>query len=678
MADLFSNVPIPQPLNTLQKPKASDSPLVSILSNDRQRRFEAFKLAEEARINDMNSLAGFKIGELGQSFGGLFQAQVDRAKEMMLRGGMTPAESKSLVLNLVRDYEKYKMIHVNPFQEVYGLHASLSTDPKLLDQYNYSLPVGQQYNPMQIEELGIIKDDQMNKLFNANDPTNPVTFDPITGDPMVYDPKQQTYVKPEMVSGIGKYDELFANRIQPQDIGTLYDWGQEAATQKVVTRRGVWHEGAANDYFDLSIGLKNRSGAIHRAQLLDTYENELGTQYMTDKQREAFINMNPQSEEYTSLFDESGKPIGLAATLLGDEGRDLWKKATYFEPVPDAQRRQDSDAYRTRNLLINSGREDIMPIYSVPSTARLIGKIGDDDTIPLMVQGEMQYAIPRYHYIDAQGRHVLKASIVSETGESESVYSGGLATSSTIDVPLEGVNYDAVDRYIRSKHGGATLEDLRAGKLPKAYDSNEAPLNAVWGSLDVEEGGSMGYSEKENANLSIQGVPGSPYRLRYQVDQERYESALSSVRQMLKQYPEASRIFAAQGSMFAGISNPNITADKNLEILVKDLVDAGYSDSQISTAISTPEFYTELKKIGYRPAGRGTTDRLRRLLEFIVSLTGFETGTAKQRKNVKQAAENTIESMAYPEYAPDYTGIPGFDYTPEEDPNWRPYTPRKK
>ena len=397
MADLFSNVPIPQPLDPLQKPKASDSPLVTILTNQRARQFEAFKIAEQARIDDMNTLAGFDIGKLGRAFGGLFQAQVDRAKDMFLAGGMTPAQQRTLTLDLVRDYNKYMMIHVNPFNEAYGVHSNLSTNPQLLDQYNKTLPVGMAYNPMSIEDLAIIKDNQMNKLFDVS--KQPVVYDD-DGTPNVYDPKTQRYVKPEMVTGVGiDYNGLFNNQIQATDIGTLYDWA-EGLSQDVISRKGIYNEEAANNYFDLNIGLNNRVGATHRAQLLDTYENEIGGDYMTDDERAAFINMDATKDSYSSLFDSNGMAIkdGKADVLMGDKGHELWKKATYFEAKPDAQRRQAADDYRARNLLINSGREDRMPVFDVPSTARLIGKVGDDTTIPLMVNGEVQYAIPQYHY----------------------------------------------------------------------------------------------------------------------------------------------------------------------------------------------------------------------------------------------------------------------------------------
>ena len=657
MADLFSNVPIPQPLDPLQKPKASDSPLVTILTNQRARQFEAFKIAEQARIDDMNTLAGFDIGKLGRAFGGLFQDQVDRARDMFLAGGMTPAQQKALVLDLVRDYNKYMTIHVNPFNEAYGIHSNLSTNPQMLDQYNKTLPVGQQYNPMSIEDLAITKDNMMNRVFDPDS----VVFDE-NGNVTVVDEITGKRVKPEMVTNVGgDYNSLFKNQIQPTDIGTLYDWGQLESTKKVVSRQGLWNKEAANDYFDLNIGLMNRTGAIHRAQLLDTYENEMGGQFMTDKQRDAFITMDPKKEEYATLFDENGSPRGLAATLFGDEGHKLWKKASYFEPKPDAQRRQAADDYRARNLLINSGREDKMPVYNVPSTARLIGKVGDDTTIPLIINGEVQYAIPQYHYIDAQGRNVLRASVGTGSDDLSTSFGGGSLTMRTEDIVLDGVNYDAVDQYVRAMHGGATLEDLKAGKLAEASDNTGSPLNNLWGSLDSEEPVRSGDAEVFPVEMAT-GSDGSTYRPAYQVSQERYDSALSAVRAAFRETPGArGDLFDPGPSLFAGISNPNMTADKNLETLVKDLVDVGYTDSQISTAMATPEFYDELRKIGYRPRGAGLAGRLRKLLSALLDavVPGYESAMSSQRREAKRVAEETIESISTPEDVDRFFGEPG-------------------
>ncbi len=657
MADLFSNVPIPQPLDPLQKPKASDSPLVSILTNQRARQFEAFKIAEQARIDDMNTLAGFDIGKLGKAFGGLFQAQVDRARDMMLAGGMTPAQQKSLVLDLVRDYNKYMTVHVNPFNEAYGIHSNLSTNPQMLDQYNKTLPVGQQYNPMSIEDLAITKDNMMNRVFDPDS----IVFDE-NGNVTVVDEITGKRVKPEMVTNVGgDYNSLFKNQIQPTDIGTLYDWA-EGLSQDVISRKGMWNEEAANNYFDLNIGLNNRVGATHRAQLLDTYENEIGGDYMTDDERAAFINMDATKDSYGSLFDSNGMAIkdGKADVLMGDKGHDLWKKATYFEAKPDAQRRQAADDYRARNLLINSGREDKMPVYNVPSTARLIGKVGDDTTIPLIINGEVQYAIPQYHYIDAQGRNVLRASVGTGSDDLSTSFGGGSLTMRTEDIVLDGVNYDAVDQYVRAMHGGATLEDLKAGKLPEASDNTGSPLNNLWGSLDSEAPVQSGDAEVFPVEMST-GSDGSTYRPAYQVSQERYDSALSAVRAAFRETPESREMFSAQPSLFTGISNPNITPDRNLELLVKDLVDAGYTDSQISTAMATPEFYDELKKIGYTPTGRGATDALRRLLSFLLDtfVPGYEPKIYRQRREAKRVAEETIESISTPEDVDRFFGEPG-------------------
>ena len=158
------------------------------------------------------------------------------------------------------------------------------------------------------------------------------------------------------------------------------------------------------------------------------------------------------------------------------------------------------------------------------------------------------------------------------------------------------------------------------------------------------------------------GSDGSTYRPAYQVSQERYDSALSAVRAAFRETPGArGDLFDPGPSLFAGISNPNMTADKNLETLVKDLVDVGYTDSQISTAMATPEFYDELRKIGYRPRGAGLAGRLRKLLSALLDavVPGYESAMSSQRREAKRVAEETIESISTPEDVDRFFGEPG-------------------
>ena len=277
-----------------------------------------------------------------------------------------------------------------------------------------------------------------------------------------------------------------------------------------------------------------------------------------------------------------------------------------------------------------------------------------------MVNGEVQYAIPQYHYIDAQGRHVLRASVGTGSDDLSTSFGGGSLTMRTEDIVLDGVNYDAVDQYVRAMHGGATLEDLKAGKLPEASDNTGSPLNNLWGSLDSEAPMQAGDAEAFPVEMAT-GSDGSTYRPAFQVSQERYDSALSAVRAAFRETPESRDMFRAQPSLFGGISNPNMTADKNLETLVKDLVDAGYNDSQIATAMATPGFYDELRKIGYTPSGRGLTDRLRRLLSSFLDavVPGYESAIKRQRGEAKRVAEETIESISTPEDVDRFFGEPG-------------------
>lgn len=654
MADLFSNVPIPQPIDPLQKQSATQSPLIAELMNDRQRKYDMFKIAEQSRLEDLNTMSGYDAYKLGGAFGGLFNKQVERARELIGSGMLSPMQSRQITLSLINDYNKYYNIHAKPFNDTFDIHANLSTNPQALDQYNESIPIGQQYIPMSIEELAITKDNMMNRIF---DPESAV-FDE-DGNVTVVDELTDQRVKPEMVStgkrpdgnsvGLGGYDHLFASQIQNQDVGSLYDWGQQKSTKEVVSRQGKWNERAANDYFDLNIGLNNREGRLHRAQLLDTYENELGDAYMTPQQRKAFIDMD---DSVGSVWGKGG----LAENLMGDKGKSLWKKATYFEPTEDSRAIEAREDYKLKMDIINGGREDRMPIYSVSSTARYIRKVGDDDTISIQKNGSLIEVIPEMHYIDSNGRHVLRAKtkgmnisdqVAAMAGE------GGLPSYQTIDIDLTGANYDAVDRYVRAKHGGVRLEDLKAGALSE-YSQDEFELNKI---LNLSGTGSelTRFVDDDSGD----GQAGSaPYKLSYQKKQERFDSAMGSVRQMFSEYPEYRNMFAAQESLFAGVSKPNEAPDVHLEYLVRDLVDAGYTDAQISTALSTQDFYNKLDEIGYAPVGRGLTDYLRRMLssilEFFTPDSAWESALTKQRRGALDAAKSTIESVANPNLAPNY------------------------
>jgi hypothetical protein len=600
MADLFSNVPIPQPLNPLQKPDASSNTLVQQLANAKQRQFEMFKMGENAKRDDLNTLLEYDAYKLGQSFGSLWNLQKDRVKDQIINGNLSPAQSKSLVLSLINDYQKYYNIHAKPFNETWDMHMKLATNPSLLDQYNENLPIGQVYTPMEVGELADIKNQQLNQRFDILE-GEPIFLE--DGSVQVYDPIADAYVKPEMLTGIGTYDNLFAQQVTNQDIGDLYDWGSSQQAKEVVNVGGRWNEEAANKYFNSHVNLENREGQIHRSQLLASYENALedseSDPFFTDAQRQVFITKDPESPAYESVWGSGG--------LAGDvfrraEEMELWKDATYFEPntiASDAARRNQRRADRElQDGLITSGQlEPSAPILNAPATARYIRKVGDSTTISLETNDGFVSVIPEYHYINEKGRHVLKYSTTG-TNLTPAVMNqvaaqggAGMTTLTSGEVELTGANYDAVDRYIMAKFGGARLQDLVPGELPKPNPDTQVGsgyvLNDMLGEIPENQ-------ELETPGLSI--------------------TASNEAKSKVADYQQ----------YYLGDKDANTGK-------IQDKLRSAFNvnQSDIDWMMSQPEFYQRLADAGYRAGGGGTG--ISRALDAVGGAFGLTPGFAKEQ-----------------------------------------------
>ena len=230
MADLFSNVPIPRPIDPVDR-SGNSSMVDSVLQNNRMK-LDQFRLTEATRREDLNSMAEFDIAALGDSFGGVFRAQSQRVLERIRSGEVNGVEAKALVVGLTNDYRKYKQLHADPFENLYGNYESLSMDPNALKSYNENLPIGEIQNPMTVEDLALARHSSLNEIFDGND----VKFDE-NGQPLVKDPATGSYVKPEMVGGVGQFSNVFQGPVAT-DIGSLYDWGASEQTKNIVSRNG--------------------------------------------------------------------------------------------------------------------------------------------------------------------------------------------------------------------------------------------------------------------------------------------------------------------------------------------------------------------------------------------------------------------------------------------------------
>lgn len=609
MADLFSNVPIPQPLNPLQKPNASSNSLVQQLANAKQRQFEMFRMGENARRDDLNTLLEYDAYKLGQSFGALYNMQAERVKDQIMNGNLSPSQSKSLVLGLINDYNKYYNIHAKPFNETWGMHMKLATDPRLLDQYNENLPIGQVYTPMEVGQLADIKNQQLNQKFDILE-GEPIFLE--DGSVQVYDPIADAYVKPEMLTGIGTYDNLFAGQVSNQDIGDLYDWGSSQQAREVVNVGGRWNEEAANKYFYSHVNLNSRDGQAHRSQLLASYENALedteADPFFTDAQRQVFITKDQESPAYESVWGEGG----LADSLFRRaEEMELWKDATYFEPntiASDAARRNQRRADRElQDMLITSGQmEPSAPILNGPATARYIRKVGDKTTISISTgDGKLISVVPEYHYINEKGRHVLKYSttgtnLTPEVLNQLAAQGGtGMTALTSGEIELSGSNYDAVDRYIMAKFGGARLSDLVPGELPKPNPDTQVGSGYLLNDM---------LETPENQELETSGI------------------SVTSLR------PEG----------YFGL-NEN---DANLGKFKDVLRDNGVNQEAVDFIINSKDFYNRLQASGYEPlqgsAGGGISGSLKGPRTRLARFFGVETG---EDKNVQLAVDVALQLL---------------------------------
>ena len=636
MADLFSNVPIPRPIDPVDR-SGNSSMVDSVLQNNRMK-LDQFRLTEATRREDLNSLAEFDIAALGDSFGGVFRAQSQRAQERIRSGEVNGVEAKALVVGLTNDYRKYKQLHADPFENLYGNYESLSMDPNALKSYNENLPIGEIQNPMTVEDLALARHSSLNEVFDGND----VKFDE-SGQPLVKDPATGSYVKPEMVGGVGQFSNVFQGPVAT-DIGSLYDWGASEQTKNIVSRNGLWNESAANDLFDLSIMTDGRKGATRRSQFLASYESKNG-EYFTDDERKAFVNLDRSNE--TVWGDK-----GIGHSLLKEHGHDLWKEASYFKDEGDkmtyTERKFSENERNLKNDFINKFEYDKYPTNAtLNSQVRHIGL--PNKQMQMVVDGQLKEVSPQYLYLSENEELMIRANVV------ESVSQGGpnvgnsnlniadLTVTRTLDLPISGPNRDAINKYVIRNFGGATLEDIMPAKFPEGL----APVSTVSAAPFNDIGGFQ--TETAAVEKEIIRKP-----LESSDDQnDVVNSIMKSFTDIVGQNDELYRRFSA-GRLMRGMGGP-ASIDRSLEPVVKNLVKGGYGEAEILTALQSPFFADYLKQNNINThEGGGVVDRLSRFISAILdgtagNISNWESKSKRKKRKMLEGAESAIFDLNNPD-----------------------------
>jgi len=250
--------------------------------------------------------------------------------------------------------------------------------------------------------------------------------------------------------------------------------------------------------------------------------------------------------------------------------------------------------------------EPSAPILNGPATARYIRKVGDKTTISISTEdGGLISVIPEYHYINEGGRHVLKYSTTGTNLSPEvmnqlAAQGGtGMTALTSGEIELSGSNYDAVDRYIMAKFGGARLSDLVPGELPKSNPDTQVGSGYLLNDM---------LGTPENQELETSGI------------------SVTSLR------PEG----------YYGL-NEN---DANLSKFKDVLRDNGVNQEAVDFIMNSKDFYNRLQASGYEPlqgsAGGGISGSLKGPRTRLARFFGVETG---EDKNVQLAVDVALQLL---------------------------------
>jgi len=585
---------LPQPFQvggqkqSLQERLVGAAQLKQARLNESRRRIER---AQTIDRQDLQSLAGYDVGQLADSFRPLFQQDVDEVRNFILESDDI-LEQQNMLAQLQATWN-WMSEHNNETVQAArkAMKGVAFSEPNQQRAASSGLDVGLEFDesPQHFAEVEI----QFNNFF---DPSKAKKMD---GTWMIE--KDGEYVDIRELEGYGNA-EVFTPRTKQVDVGLVSTWATSSEVQRVVNLDGEYSEERAKEVFRQA-NMNNKTGKEHRAQILATLHQRGESPFLNPAQERAFIEGIP--------MDKDDEMFASAMAQALARGEEIFLSMARSEPTPDQK-----DVAHDR--FIESGESTQFTDdtgFEHNGTVRSL--VGFSDMIITDETGSAIKVTPTHIFVDDNNQVFLEYAVMDS----------GTNDVRPHTVPLTGAMRSDIELQMRAKHNVSINELLTEMKEERETGA---------GSFD-----NIGVTEEQAEEPVTPQAMDEP-------DQQSSENRVASVEtpsqpavsignQPVIDLPADSPVVTTD-STTGGISNRSGVFEA-----VASYEGLNMSRAELESFLSLPEVNEAMKALDLAPVSVGT-DRpfLGAVLEGAFGWAGYKTRVTKN-------AEKIIEWMNSPE-----------------------------
>lgn len=584
---------LPQPFQVGGQKQSLQERLVGAAQLKQARLAEARRRLERAQAidrQDLQSMAGYDVGQLADSFRPLFQQEVDEVRNFILESDDI-LEQQNMLAQLQSTWSWMNEHNNETVQAARKAMKGVAfSEPNQQRAASSGLDVGLEFDesPQHFAEVEM----QFNNFFD------PSTAKKIDGVWMVE--KDGQYVDIRELEGYGSA-EVFTPRTKQVDVGLVSTWATGSDVQRVVNLDGEYSEERAKEVFNQA-RMNNKTGKEHRAQILATLHQRGESPFLNPAQERAFIEGVPMDKDDEMFSSAMAKAL--------ERGQEIFLSMAKSEPTPDQK-----DV--SRNRFIESGEgtkfEDEDGVNHNGTVRSL------DGFSQMIIRDEAGSAIkvtPTHIFVDDNNQVYLEYASISETGD-QMVHT----------VPLTGAMKSDIELQMRAKHNVSINELLKEMK-------EEGETGA--GSLD-----NIGVDEDQAEEPVTPQVVEQPVQQpsggRVVSMEPPSQPAVSIGNQPVIDLPADSPVVTTDATT-GGTSTRSGVFEA-----VASYEDLNMSRAELESFLSVPEVNEAMKALDLAPVSVGT-DR-----PFLGSVLEGAFGWAGYKTRVTKNAEKIIEWMNSPE-----------------------------
>ena len=590
---------LPQPFQVGGNKQSLQERLVGAAQLKQARLAEARRRLERAQAidrQDLQSMAGYDVGQLADSFRPLFQQEVDEVRNFILESDDI-LEQQNMLAQLQSTWSWMNEHNNETVQAARKAMKGVAfSEPNQQRAASSGLDVGLEFDesPQHFAEVEM----QFNNFFD------PSTAKKIDGVWMVE--KDGQYVDIRELEGYGSA-EVFTPRTKQVDVGLVSTWATGSDVQRVVNLDGEYSEERAKEVFNQA-RMNNKTGKEHRAQILATLHQRGESPFLNPAQERAFIEGVPMDKDDEMFASAMAKAL--------ERGEEIFLSMAKSEPTPDQRdiaRERFVDSGEGTKFEDDDGVNHNGTVRSLDGFSQMV--IRDD-------AGNAIKVTPTHIFVDDNNQVYLEYASISETGD-QMVHT----------VPLTGAMRSDIELQMRTRHN-VSINEL----LTEVNDENETGA----GSLD-----NIGAAEEQVEDPQVEEPVVPPSR-----------GGVSSVGQpsggsvaSMEPPSQPAVSIGNQPVIDLPADSPVVTTDattggtstrSGVFEAVASYEDLNMSRAELESFLSVPEVNEAMKALDLAPVSVGT-DRpfLGAVLEGAFGWAGYKTRVTKN-------AEKIIEWMNSP------------------------------